>query len=173
MFYLLQWKAFKINGKCFLFHLNNFQSNNFLMKNYVENMAERLVPDRFLFFKKLHAKFQHILIARNLAYNQNQYAFWFFSNWFSEWFFKEKVSMLSSIIIGYWVNTTKILGNDYCYCFPGCDTINYSYLSNQAIFLHNQGVKTKMSISWEQNWLLKVNFHLTKWQDCQKRVYYF
>ena len=51
--------------------------------------------------------------------------------------------MLSSIIIGYWVNTTKILGNDYCYCFPGCDTINYSYLSNQAIFLHHQGVKTK------------------------------
>ena len=55
--------------------------------------------------------------------------------------------MLSSIIIEYWVNTTKILGNDYCYFFPGCDTINYSYLSNQAIFLHNQGVKTKMSIS--------------------------
>ena len=45
------------------------------MKNYVENMAERLVPDRFLFFKKLYAKFQHILIARNLAYNKNQYAF--------------------------------------------------------------------------------------------------
>ena len=55
--------------------------------------------------------------------------------------------MLSSIITGYWVNTTEILGYDYCYCFPGCDAINYSYLSNQAIFLHNQGVKTKMSIS--------------------------
>ena len=45
-------------------------------------------------------------------------------------------------------------------CLLGCDVINFEInlnLSNQAIFLHDQKVKTKNEISWERKELLRWN----------------
>ena len=56
----------------------------------------------------------------------------------------------------------EILGN-MCIAtvfFRGCDVINFEinfYLSNQAVILHAQKLKTKISISWERKELLRWN----------------
>ena len=43
-------------------------------------------------------------------------------------------------------------------CFPDCNARNFqSNLSNQAVFLHHQKIKTKIKIPWERKELLRWN----------------
>ena len=59
--------------------LIEYNKRNIFLQNYAESETERLVPDLFLFFKKVSyelktsgLKFQYISIAFNLEYNKSK-----------------------------------------------------------------------------------------------------
>ena len=111
--------------------------------------------------------------------------FWFFrkgsrnsfSTTFCVWFFNKNVSHF----IFYWLTKFHCLIaftswdiQQYAYCnclltrlWSYFEFGNEQYLSNQAVFIHDQNVTTKTWVTWERKELLKWNkMHFSIAQNC-------